>query len=53
MLQTLILILLFAGALFYLGRMAWRSFKSQQSCSTGCGKCAEAHDRFSKVPVKP
>lgn len=38
MLQQVIIILLFIGALAYLGRMIYRSFKSK-SCATGCGKC--------------
>lgn len=36
--QQVIIILLFIGALFYLGRMIYRSFQSK-SCATGCGKC--------------
>ncbi len=36
--QQAIIIILFIGALIYLGRMIYRSFQSK-SCATGCGKC--------------
>jgi hypothetical protein len=36
--QQVMIILLFIGALVYLGRMIYRSFQSK-SCATGCGKC--------------
>lgn len=45
MLQTVIVILVFAAAVFYLGRMAYRSF-SKNECATGCGKCGVD---FSKI----
>ncbi|HET9052769.1 MAG TPA: FeoB-associated Cys-rich membrane protein [Cyclobacteriaceae bacterium] len=38
MFQQVILILLFAAALVYLGRMVYRAFH-EKSCATGCGKC--------------
>jgi hypothetical protein len=38
MFQQVVIILLFAAALLYLGRMIYRSFQSK-SCATGCGKC--------------
>lgn len=38
MFQQVMIILLFAAALVYLGRMIYRSFHSK-SCATGCGKC--------------
>ena len=38
--QELIIVLVFAAALFYLGRRAYRSFsKKQAGCGKGCG-CA-------------
>jgi hypothetical protein len=36
--QQVLIILLFIGAMVYLGRMIYRSFQSK-SCTTGCGKC--------------
>lgn len=38
MIQQLIIAFLFGGALFYLGRMAYRAFTAK-NCATGCGKC--------------
>jgi hypothetical protein len=42
MFQQLLLILVAAGAAFYLARMVYRSFQAKNSCASGCGKCAEA-----------
>lgn len=38
--QTLLIVLIFAGALFYLGRMVYLSFQSKSGCVTGCAKCS-------------
>lgn len=38
MIQHFLIAVLFAGAVFYLGRMAYRAFTAR-NCSTGCGKC--------------
>ena len=46
MLQQVIIILLFAAALAYLGRMVYHSFRAK-SCTTGCGKCGAVD--FSKI----
>ena len=37
MIQELIVALLFAGALGYLGRIFYKSWKNEKSCSKGCG----------------
>ena len=45
--QLLIIITLFAGALFYLGRRLWLAFaaKGQAGCAKGCGgACGAALD---------
>lgn len=39
MLQLVIVILLFAAAALYLGRLIYHSFRAKSACSTGCGKC--------------
>jgi hypothetical protein len=39
MIQEIILILIFAAALFYLGRLAYRSFSMHSGCAKGCGSC--------------
>jgi hypothetical protein len=40
MIQQIILILIFAGALFYLGRMIFRSFHTKKAHTPGCAKCS-------------
>lgn len=39
MLQEIILWLIFAAAIFYLGRLAYRSFSKDSGCPKGCGSC--------------
>jgi hypothetical protein len=46
MLQQLLLVLTAAGALFYLGRIVYKSFKAENSCASGCGKCAESAQKI-------
>ena len=46
MIQQLIVALLFLGALVYLGRLLYRSFKAKSAagCASGCGKCGASLD---------
>lgn len=46
MIQNIIIVALFAFALFYIGRMIYRSFTKKTGCASGCGKCGVD---FSKV----
>lgn len=46
--QEIIVIALFAGALYYLGRIVYRSFKAKSACGTNC-KCGVD---FSKMESK-
>lgn len=39
MIQQILIILLFSGAAFYLGRLIYRSFQTKNVCESGCGKC--------------
>ncbi len=39
MFQQVIIILLFAGALYFVGRMLYNAFKDKTGCSGGCAKC--------------
>jgi uncharacterized membrane protein len=39
MMQEIIVLIVFAAALFYLGRLAYRSFSKDSSCPKGCGSC--------------
>lgn len=47
--QLIIVGILFLGALFYMGRMVFRSLTSKKGCASSCGKCAVD---FSKIDVK-
>ncbi|MDF9797482.1 hypothetical protein OKW21_002745 [Catalinimonas alkaloidigena] len=39
MLHEIILIAIFLGALYYLGRLVYKSFASDKACPKGCGSC--------------
>jgi len=39
MLQQGLILVLFIGAAFYVGRLAYRSFQAKNACQSGCGKC--------------
>ncbi len=39
MIQSLLILLLFAAAVVYLGRMVYTAFTAK-SCASGCGKCS-------------
>lgn len=39
MVQQVVIALIFGAALYYLGRMAYRSFQAKKACDSGCGKC--------------
>ncbi len=45
-LQSFIILLLFVGAAFYVGRLFWRAFfdKSQGGCAKGCGGACSTID---------
>jgi hypothetical protein len=39
MIQMIAIVALFSGAIFFLGRIVYRSFQAKSGCATGCGKC--------------
>jgi hypothetical protein len=39
MIQVIAIAALFSGAIFFLGRIVYRSFQVKSGCATGCGKC--------------
>jgi hypothetical protein len=39
MIQMIAIAGLFSGAIFFLGRIVYRSFQAKSGCATGCGKC--------------
>jgi bacterioferritin-associated ferredoxin len=49
--QLFSVIIVFALALFYLGRMAYNGLKSKSGCASNCGKCA-ADFSVVKAPEK-
>ncbi|MES2417343.1 MAG: FeoB-associated Cys-rich membrane protein [Bacteroidota bacterium] len=45
--QFIIVIAIFAAALFYIGRIIYRSISPKSgSCASGCGKCAANFDNI-------
>lgn len=50
--QFILMIVIFASALFYVGRIIYRSISTKgDSCATGCGKCAANFDNI-QAPKK-
>jgi len=46
--QFILVIVIFAAALFYVGRMIYRSISPKSDgCASGCGKCAANFDHIS------
>ena len=39
MLQQIFVGAIFLGAVYYVGRLVYRSFQAKSSCDSGCGKC--------------
>lgn len=39
MIQQILVALIFAAALYYVGRLIYKSFQAKSACTTGCGKC--------------
>ncbi|MDZ7649303.1 MAG: hypothetical protein U5K54_20260 [Cytophagales bacterium] len=39
MFQQVLIVVLFLGAAFYVGRLAYRSFQAKDACQSGCAKC--------------
>jgi hypothetical protein len=39
MFQQVLIAILFLGAAFFVGRLAYRSFQAKNACQSGCGKC--------------
>ncbi len=45
--QFILMIIIFAGALFYVGRMIYRAISPKSTgCASGCGKCAANFDNI-------
>lgn len=50
MVQELIIIVFFAGALFYLSRLIYNQFQAKSACQTGCAKCGAVD--FAKIEAE-
>ncbi len=50
--QEVILVILFLGALVYMGRNLWKQYKAESGCATsGCDACApEESKKAVKLP---
>jgi hypothetical protein len=47
--QFILMIIIFAGALFYVGRLIYRAVSPKsEGCASGCGKCAANFDHIAK-----
>ena len=40
MIQTVIVVLIFAAAVVYVGWMVLAAFQQKNGCNSGCGKCS-------------
>jgi hypothetical protein len=47
MIQQILVVLIFAAAVLYIGRLLYKMFTEKTGCASGCGKC-NAVD-FSKI----
>ncbi len=47
MVQQILIVVLFATALFFVGRMIYKSFQAKSGCATGCAKCSAVD--FAKI----
>lgn len=47
-LQTILVFLVFSVAVFWIGRLMYRSVFTKKSCASNCGKCAAD---FSNVKI--
>ncbi|MGV3509612.1 MAG: FeoB-associated Cys-rich membrane protein [Sphingobacteriaceae bacterium] len=47
--QEILVIVLFALAAFYIGRVIYKNLQSKNGCSSGCGKCGA---NFSNIKIK-
>jgi len=47
MLQQVLIVLIFLGAIAYLGLIVYRTFQAKSGCASGCGKCGAVD--FAKI----
>lgn len=52
MIQEVLVGIVFAGALFYVGRLIYKNFQSKSACATGCGKCGAIDVKKIEAQIK-
>jgi len=50
MVQEILVGIVFAGAVFYVGQLLYKSVQSKSACTTGCGKCGAVD--FQKIEAQ-
>jgi hypothetical protein len=50
MIQEIVVLLIFAGALGYLGRILYKQFQAKTACASGCSKCGAVD--FKKIEAE-
>ncbi len=58
MIQEIVVLVVFAAAVVYVGRLVYQSFRMKTGCASGCGKCGIDFDKINrhlekKSPIKP
>ena len=52
MIQEVIVGIIFAGAVFYVGQLVYKSVQSKSACTTGCGKCGALDVKKLEAQIK-
>ena len=50
MVQEILVAIVFAGAVFYVGQLIYKSVQSKSACASGCGKCGAVD--FQKIEAQ-
>ncbi len=52
MIQLIIVLIVFLGAVAYVGNLIYKSFKADSACSSGCGKCGAVDFKKIEAQIK-
>ncbi|HEY8781638.1 MAG TPA: FeoB-associated Cys-rich membrane protein [Mucilaginibacter sp.] len=50
--QTIIIAILFAAAIFYVCRLVYRNLSAKKGCASNCGKCSFSAIEPENIPKK-
>ncbi|HEX6890649.1 MAG TPA: hypothetical protein VF141_08150 [Chryseolinea sp.] len=50
MVQEILVAIVFAGAVFYVAQLVYKSLQSKSACASGCGKCGAVD--FQKIEAQ-